>query len=70
MNMSDCKKVGQTTKSMSEQYNLEQNLQNKLRIKDLKIVVGQLESYEMPVYYSVRSRLWEPLSFYMNAQLI
>jgi hypothetical protein len=54
MNMSDCKKkVGQTTASMSEQYNLEQNLQNKLRIEDLKIVVGQLKTHEMPVYYSV-----------------
>jgi hypothetical protein len=38
---------------MTDQYNLEQNLQNKLRIEDLKIVVGQLESHEMPVYYSV-----------------
>jgi hypothetical protein len=38
---------------MIEQYNLEKNLQNKLRIEDLKIVVGQLESQEMPVYYSV-----------------
>jgi hypothetical protein len=38
---------------MTEQYNLEQNLQNKLRIKNLKIVVGQLESQEMPVYYGV-----------------
>jgi hypothetical protein len=28
-------------------------LQNKLRIEDLKIVVGQLESQEFPVYYSV-----------------
>jgi hypothetical protein len=37
-------RVGQTTKSMTEQYNLEQNLQNKLRIEDLKMVVGQLES--------------------------
>jgi hypothetical protein len=38
---------------MTDQYNLEQNLQNKLRIEDLKIVVGQLESQKMPVYYSV-----------------
>jgi hypothetical protein len=38
---------------MIEQYNLEKNLHNKRRIDDLKIVVGQLESQEMPVYYSV-----------------
>jgi hypothetical protein len=57
-------KVGQITKSITEQYNLEQNLLNSLRIEDLKIVVGQLESQEMPVYYSVWSRLWEALSFY------
>jgi hypothetical protein len=31
---------------MIEQSNLEKNLQNKLRIEDLKIVVGQLESQE------------------------
>jgi hypothetical protein len=30
---------------MIEQSNLEKNLQNKLRIEDLKIVVGQLESH-------------------------
>jgi hypothetical protein len=38
---------------MIEQSNLEKNLQNKLRIEDLKIVVGKLESQELPVYYSV-----------------
>jgi hypothetical protein len=38
---------------MIEQSNLEKNLQNKLRIEDLKIVVGQLEAQELPVYYSV-----------------
>jgi hypothetical protein len=38
---------------MIEQSNLEKNLQNKRRIEDLKIVVGQLESQEFPVYYSV-----------------
>jgi hypothetical protein len=37
---------------MIEQSNLEKNLQNKLRIEDLKIVVGQLESQELPVYNS------------------
>jgi hypothetical protein len=34
---------------MIEQSNLQKNLQNKLRIEDLKIVVGQ----ELPVYNSV-----------------
>jgi hypothetical protein len=38
---------------MIKQYNLEKNLQKNLRIEDLKIVVGQLESQELPVYYSV-----------------
>jgi hypothetical protein len=38
---------------MIDQSNLEKNLQNKLRIEDLKIVVGQLESQELPVYFSV-----------------
>jgi hypothetical protein len=33
---------------MIEQSNLEKNLQNKLRIEDLKIVVGLLESQELP----------------------
>jgi hypothetical protein len=32
---------------------LEQNFQNKLGIEDLKIEGGQLESQELPVYYSV-----------------
>jgi hypothetical protein len=38
---------------MTEQYNLEQIFQNLLRIEDLEIVVGQLESQEMLIYYSV-----------------
>jgi hypothetical protein len=38
---------------MIEQSKLEQNFQNKLRIEDLKIEGGQLESQELPVYYSV-----------------
>jgi hypothetical protein len=38
---------------MIEQSNLEKNLQIKLRIEDLKIVGGQLESQELPVYYTV-----------------
>jgi hypothetical protein len=46
-------KVGQTSKGMIEQSNLEKNLQNKLRIEDIEIVVGQLESQELAVYYSV-----------------
>jgi hypothetical protein len=36
-----------------EQSNPEKNLQKNPSIKDVKIVVGQLESQEMPVYYSV-----------------
>jgi hypothetical protein len=36
---------------MIEQSNLEKNLQNKLRIEDLKTMVGQLESQELLVYY-------------------
>jgi hypothetical protein len=38
---------------MIEQSNLEKNLQNKLRIEDLKKVVGELEPHELPVYYRV-----------------
>jgi hypothetical protein len=38
---------------MIEQSNLEKKLQNKLRIKELKIKGGQLESQELPVYFSV-----------------
>jgi hypothetical protein len=44
---------GPRIKVMIEQSNLEKNLQNKLRIEDLKIVVGQLESQKLPAYYSV-----------------
>jgi N-glycosylase/DNA lyase len=68
--MSECNKSWSDLQSMIEQSNLEKNLQNKLRIEDLKIVVGQLESQELPVYYSVLSRLWKALSFYLNEQLI
>jgi hypothetical protein len=38
---------------MTEQNYLEQIFQNRLRIEDLKIVVGQLELQEMPAHYSV-----------------
>jgi hypothetical protein len=38
---------------MIELSNLEKNLQNKLRIEDLKIYGGQLVSQELPVYFSV-----------------
>jgi hypothetical protein len=38
---------------MIEQSELKQNFQNKLRIEDLKIKGGQLESQKLPVYYSV-----------------
>jgi hypothetical protein len=38
---------------MIEQSHLEKKLQNKLRIEDLKIVFGQLESQEFPVYYMI-----------------
>jgi hypothetical protein len=35
--MSEYNKVGQTSKGMTEQSNLDKNFQNKLRIEDLKI---------------------------------
>jgi hypothetical protein len=38
---------------MIEQCSLEKNMQNKLRIEDLKIDGKQLESQEFPVYFSV-----------------
>jgi hypothetical protein len=55
INMSECDKSwSDLQRYMIEQSNLEKIMQNKLRIEDIKIVVGQLESQEYCQFTTVQ----------------